>query len=334
MEKSNFDDMKDVVLNNISKSYGKVKAVKNVSISIEKGELFGLIGPDGAGKTTIFRILTTLLLPDSGEALVNGLDVQRDFKKIRSIVGYMPGRFSLYQDLSVEENLTFFATLFNTTVEENYDLIKDIYVQLEPFKTRKAGNLSGGMKQKLALCCALIHRPKVLFLDEPTTGVDVVSRKEFWEMLKRLKEQGITILVSTPYMDEAMMCERIALIQNGEIMSVETPEKIIDSYSDKLFAIRSENMSKLLNDLREIDDIKSCNSFGEVHHITFHISGSEESDINGKSAEYRQIERLLELLQLLKHEKIEIKEIKPTIEDCFIDLMGNRKKISIIDESK
>ena len=317
--------MADVILKNISKSYGSVKAVKDVSFSVDKGEIFGLIGPDGAGKTTIFRILTTLLLPDSGDAYVNGLDVQKEYKRIRSFVGYMPGRFSLYQDLSVEENLSFFATLFNTTIEENYSLIEDIYVQLEPFKNRKAGNLSGGMKQKLALCCALIHRPKVLFLDEPTTGVDVVSRKEFWEMLKRLKKQGITILVSTPYMDEAIMCDRIGLIQNGEIMSIETPQKIIDNFSDKLYAIRSENMSKLLKDLRTIDNIKSCNSFGEFHHITFHELNQSENS-KEKSVEFLQVVQLLDSLERLEHTKVEIKEIKPTIEDCFIDLMGNREQ--------
>lgn len=324
MVKLNSNKMSDVVLQNISKSYGTVEAVKDVSFSVNKGEIFGLIGPDGAGKTTIFRLLTTLLLPDKGEAYVNGLDVQKEFKQIRSFVGYMPGRFSLYQDLSVEENLNFFATLFNTTVEENYDLIKDIYVQLEPFKTRKAGNLSGGMKQKLALCCALIHRPKVLFLDEPTTGVDVVSRKEFWDMLKRLKKQGITILVSTPYMDEAVMCDRIALIQDGEIMSIETPQKIIDDYAVKLYAIRSENMSKLLKDLRTIDVVKSCNSFGEFHHITLHKPDYSQDKNNGKSVEYVQVEQLIKSLDQMNHMNVEINEIEPTIEDCFIDLMGHK----------
>src|SRR5689334_297722 len=218
-----------VEVNNIVKFYGKEKtvAVDKVSFSVSKGELFGLIGPDGAGKTSIFRILTTLLLPDGGNATVNGFDVVRDYKEIRNCVGYMPGKFSLYQDLTVEENLNFFATVFNTTVEENYHLIKDIYVQIEPFKKRRAGKLSGGMKQKLALCCALIHKPTVLFLDEPTTGVDAVSRKEFWEMLTRLKDEGITILVATPYMDEALLCDRIALIQGGKILSVNTPEKTI-----------------------------------------------------------------------------------------------------------
>jgi ABC-2 type transport system ATP-binding protein len=240
--------MNDVMLKNIKKTYnkGEVVAVNDVSFEVEKGELFGLIGPDGAGKTSIFRMLTTLLLPDGGSASVNGYDVVKDYKEIRKRVGYMPGKFSLYQDLTIEENLNFFATIFNTTVEANYDLIKEIYVQIEPFKKRRAGKLSGGMKQKLALCCALTHRPTVLFLDEPTTGVDTVSRKEFWEMLKRLKEQGITILVSTPYMDEATLCERIALIQNGKILSIDTPENITKQYPSKLYAIKASKMSALL----------------------------------------------------------------------------------------
>lgn len=250
--------MADVVLNNIVKTYnkGEVKAVNDVSFEVNKGELFGLIGADGAGKTSIFRILTTLLLPDSGTASVNGFDVVKDYKAIRKNVGYMPGKFSLYQDLSVEENLKFFATVFNTTVAENYDLVKDIYVQLEPFKNRRAGKLSGGMKQKLALSCALIHRPTVLFLDEPTTGVDVVSRKEFWEMLKGLKQQGITILVSTPYMDEATLCERIALIQNGSIMTIETPDAIIRQFPERLFAVKATEMGRLQNTAKQHADKK------------------------------------------------------------------------------
>src|SRR5580765_7882546 len=233
--------MAAVTLKNISKTYdkGKVKAVNDISFEVEQGELFGLIGPDGAGKTSIFRILTTVLLADKGEATVGGLDVVKRYRAIRNKVGYMPGRFSLYQDLTVVENLEFFATIFKTTIRENYDLIKDIYEQIEPFKNRPAGKLSGGMKQKLALCCALIHKPEVLFLDEPTTGVDVVSRKEFWEMLKRLKKQGISMLVSTPYMDEASLCDRIALIQNGSIMSLDTPQKIIDGFPTQLYAAKS-----------------------------------------------------------------------------------------------
>jgi ABC-2 type transport system ATP-binding protein len=300
-----------VELTDISKTYndGGTLAVDRVTFSVEKGELFGLIGPDGAGKTSIFRILTTLLLPDGGSATVNGLDVVKDYKAIRSQVGYMPGKFSLYQDLSVEENLNFFATIFGTTVAENYDLIKEIYVQIEPFKTRRAGKLSGGMKQKLALCCALIHRPTVLFLDEPTTGVDTVSRKEFWEMLKRLKQQGITILVSTPYMDEATLCERIALIQKGRIMSIDAPANIIARYPEKLYAIKAENMSQLLRDLRQYEAIKSCNAFGEYHHIAF----KDDSDAVRK--------KLLRYLESEGHQHLEIQPTTPTIEDCFIDLM-------------
>lgn len=302
----------DVVLNNISKTYngGKTLAVDRVSFSVNKGELFGLIGPDGAGKTSIFRILTTLLLPDEGSATVNGLDVVKDFKTIRSNVGYMPGKFSLYQDLTVEENLEFFATVFNTSIAENYHLIKDIYVQIEPFKDRRAGKLSGGMKQKLALCCALIHKPTVLFLDEPTTGVDTVSRKEFWEMLKRLKAQGITILVSTPYMDEATLCERIALIQEGKILSIDTPENIMQQYPKPLYAIKADNMSKLLRDLRHSLLIASCNSFGEYHHITFREDAEE------------QLVLLSQQLIASHNTGLEIKPTTPTIEDCFINLMN------------
>ena len=256
-------------------------------------------------------MLTTLLLPDSGAASVNGFDVVKDYKSIRKQVGYMPGKFSLYQDLSVEENLNFFATVFNTTVKENYDLIKEIYEQIEPFKDRRAGKLSGGMKQKLALCCALIHRPTVLFLDEPTTGVDTVSRKEFWEMLQRLKAQGITILVSTPYMDEATLCERIALMQTGRIMSIETPANITKQYSGPLYAIKADHMSRLLNDLRANKNTGSCYAFGEYHHITF----KEDNEDAGTA--------LLDDLKAKQYSTVELKPITPTIEDCFIKLMGN-----------
>ena len=246
--------MEAVVVRNLTKVYGKekVQAVDDVSFSVSKGELFGLIGPDGAGKTSIFRMLTTLLLPDAGSATVDGFDIVKDYKKIRNTVGYMPGKFSLYQDLTIEENLNFFATVFGTSIEENYHLIKDIYVQIERFKDRRAGKLSGGMKQKLALCCALIHKPSVLFLDEPTTGVDPVSRKEFWEMLKRLKAERITIVVSTPYMDEATLCDRIALIQNGKILSIDTPDKIVESYPDELYAIKADNMYRLAEKVIEL----------------------------------------------------------------------------------
>lgn len=300
--------MSGIVLENIVKTYdkGSVLAVDHVSFKVEEGELFGLIGPDGAGKTSIFRILTTLLLPDSGDGWVHGLNIVKDYKEIRKEVGYMPGKFSLYQDLSVEENLHFFATVFNTTIEQNYDLIKDIFVQIEPFKTRKAGKLSGGMKQKLALCCALIHRPTVLFLDEPTTGVDAVSRKEFWEMLQRLKRQGITILVSTPYMDEANLCDRIALIQSGKILKIDTPPSIISGYQSKLYAAKSENMSLLLRELREMAAVNTCFSFGDSLHVTL------KNDLS----DLKEVKTLLS-----SHIDLEIKKIDPTIEDCFIQLM-------------
>ena len=265
----------EIHINHITKRYGDVEALRDLSLEIGSGELFGLIGPDGAGKTTLFRILTTLLLADSGTASVCGLDVVKDLKEIRRRVGYMPGRFSLYQDLTVEENLNFFATVFNTTIEENYDLVRDIYSQIEPFKHRRAGKLSGGMKQKLALSCALIHRPDVLFLDEPTTGVDPVSRSEFWDMLDRLKRQGITILVSTPYMDEASRCDRIALVRSGECLSIDTPVGIRTSFDRRLYAVRCASMYKLLGDLREFPDTNSCFAFGDAHHLTLRRDGED-----------------------------------------------------------
>jgi ABC-type multidrug transport system ATPase subunit len=291
----------------INKSYGRIIALKNIVFEVEKGEIFGIIGPDGAGKTSLFRILTTLIFPDSGTASVDGLDVVKDFKTIRNIVGYMPGRFSLYQDLTVEENLNVFASVFNTTIAENYHLIEDIYKQIAPFKTRRAGKLSGGMKQKLALCCALIHKPKVLFLDEPTTGVDPVSRKEFWEMLKRLKEQGITILVSTPYMDEAALCDRIALIQNGQFLKIDTPENIVNQFSQKLWYVRGEQMSKILSDLRQYQFIRTCFAFGDTHHVTFMNNTAD-------------IEHLLRYLKEKGHNSVKIEQGKASIEDCFMEL--------------
>lgn len=287
----------------------KVLALKDVSFSVDKGELFGLIGADGAGKTSLFRILTTVLLADKGTATVDGLDVVKDYKTIRSRVGYMPGKFSLYQDLTVEENLNFFATIFKTTVKENYNLIKDIYVQIEPFKKRRAGALSGGMKQKLALCCALIHKPSVLFLDEPTTGVDPVSRRDFWDMIKRLKQQGITIIVSTAYMDEANLCERIALIQTGNILTVSTPEKIISSFNKPLLAVRSENMYQLLIELKTNNKIKEVYPFGEYYHVI--------PDNNYTP------EQLHQYLQQCNLQQTDVKPIQPNIEDSFIALMKN-----------
>lgn len=287
--------MKAIQLNNISLKYKEVTALQDVSFEVERGELFGLIGPDGSGKTSLFRILTTLLLADSGQAAVDGLDVVKNYKEIREKVGYMPGRFSLYQDLTVEENLNFFAAVFNTTIKENYYLIEDIYRQLEPFKTRRAGKLSGGMKQKLALSCALIHKPSVLFLDEPTTGVDPVSRKDFWGMLKKLKQQGITILVSTPYMDEAALCDRIALINKGKILQINTPENITANYPRPLYAAESNDNYSLLKELRQNPKVRSAYIFGEAIHVTL----NEQLTMNNE----------------------QFMEITPTIEDCFIELL-------------
>lgn len=307
--------MKVITADKIKRKYPGVEALKGLSFEVSRGEIFGIIGPDGAGKTTLFRILTTLLLADSGMASVDGHDVVKEYKQIRKKVGYMPGRFSLYQDLSVEENLKIFATLFDTTVEENYHLIKDIYVQLEPFKKRRAGALSGGMKQKLALCCALIHQPVVLFLDEPTTGVDPVSRKELWDVLIRLKKHGVTIMVSTPYMDEANMCDRIALIQDGEFMRVDTPEQIINSFNQTLWAVRADEMSRLLKDLRKNENVNSCYAFGDSHHITISPCLSEnKQDFDQQS--------LWDYLNKLKHTHIEINPIPASIEDCFMELIA------------
>ena len=309
-----------VSCSSVSKSYKKntifekvnVVALNDISFDVNHGEIFGIIGPDGAGKTTLFRILTTLILADSGTVKIEGNDVVKQFKAIRNEVGYMPGRFSLYQDLTVEENLDVFAKVFKTSIEENYHLIEDIYKQIEPFKKRRAGKLSGGMKQKLALCCALIHKPKVLFLDEPTTGVDPVSRKEFWEMLKRLKEQNITILVSTPYMDEASMCDRIALIQNGRFLKIDTPQHIVDQFPFDLWSIRSDNMSKLLTDLRALPIVRSCFAFGDSHHVTL-----KNDDWN--------TDELKNYLIKIGHSSIEIEKSTASIEDCFMDLSLDAK---------
>lgn len=297
----------------IEKSYGDQKALKGISLEVKEGELFGLIGPDGAGKTSLMRILVTLLLPDKGEAFMDGLNVVADFRKIRKMVGYMPGKFSLYQDLTVEENLQFFATVFGGTIEQNYHLIKDIYVQIEPFKNRLAGKLSGGMKQKLALSCSLIHAPKVLILDEPTTGVDAVSRKEFWEMLNKLRHQGITIMVSTPYMDEANLCDRVALFQNGTVLSVDTPKNIISGFSKNLFGVKLETTSQrfeCVGLLKKMAGVESVFSFGESIHVT---SDSKNVDV----------ESLKSYLNIKGHQGIVVEKISASIEDVFMELMQN-----------
>lgn len=284
-----------------------VTALQDISFDVNRGEIFGLIGPDGAGKTTLFRILTTLMIANSGNAWVDGFEVVSQYKEIRKRVGYMPGRFSLYQDLTVEENLSFFATLFDTTLEKNYDLIKAIYQQIEPFKKRRAGALSGGMKQKLALSCALIHRPSVLFLDEPTTGVDAVSRKEFWELLRQLQAHGITIIVSTPYMDEASLCDRVALMQEGKIMKINSPAGITESFTKPLWSVRSANMYALMVNLRSLDVIDTCYPFGQYHHVVF------KDEIT--------LDKAKQLMSTVASEELEVQQISATIEDCFMELM-------------
>jgi len=296
-----------IEIKNLTKSYGKVEALSPISLDISKGEIFGFIGPDGAGKTTLFRILTSLMLPDEGSAKVVGLDVVKDYKILRTKLGYMPGQFSLYQDLTVKENLNFFAGIFKTTVNKNYHLIKDIYQQIEPFKNRRAGKLSGGMKQKLALSCALIHKPEVLFLDEPTTGVDVVSRTEFWEMLKKLKQEGITIVVSTPYMDEAALCDRVALMQKGKIMTIDEPENIVAAFHKIIYSVKSNDRYQLSQDITAYEGTYSAYWFGDnIHWIPQKGFSSE---------------MLNEYFLSLNYSNVKIEKTTPNIEDCFMDLM-------------
>jgi ABC-2 type transport system ATP-binding protein len=301
-------DPVSISVKELRKKFGDITALDAVSFEVRKGELFGFIGPDGAGKTTLFRILVSLLLPDAGSATVQGYDVVKDFKRIRKIVGYMPGRFSLYMDLTVEENLRFYATIFGTTIEENYPLIKEIYSQIEPFKARKAGKLSGGMKQKLALSCAMIHKPEILFLDEPTTGVDAVSRKEFWEILRRLKESGVSILVSTPYMDEASLCDRVALLQNGKIMKISTPAEVVSDYPFRLYSVRSDDLYRLLHDLQNYPGAHSVYAFGQYAHFSPGKENLTSTD-------------LISFLGQKGHKDIQIEMIAPNIEDCFMELM-------------
>ena len=257
------------------KRFGATTALDGLSFEVGSGELFGFVGPDGAGKTTLFRILTTLLLPGDGEATVLGCDVRRDLWAIRARVGYMPGRFSLYPDLSVAENLEFFASVFGTTVKDGYEMIAPIYAQIQPFRDRRAAALSGGMKQKLALCCALVHRPDLLLLDEPTTGVDAVSRREFWDLLAQLKAGGLTIVASTPYMDEADRCDRVALIQRGRILRVDTPRAISASYPLPLIAVRGSDRHQLLIALRAAPHANAVYPFGQELHYTDDRAGAD-----------------------------------------------------------
>jgi ABC-type multidrug transport system ATPase subunit len=296
----------------LCKQYGDTRALRASSFELGKGELFGFIGPDGAGKTTLFRILTTLLLPDGGQATVLGLDIVRDYRLLRRRIGYMPGRFSLYQDLSVEENLHFFARVFGADVEENMPLIEDIYTQIAPFRKRRAGKLSGGMKQKLALSCALIHRPDILFLDEPTTGVDAVSRREFWDMLAKLKEGGLSIVVSTPYMDEAARCDRVALMQAGEILAIDSPEGIIRQFPHTLYRIKGPDMFLLYQALQESRGSFSAYRAGEYIHLALN---SKDTSLN-------------DILAALRKSGIDFEqpfEIRPGIEDAFLEKMKEKE---------
>lgn len=306
--------MKSIVnITSVSKSFRTVKALTDISLEVQEGQLFGLIGPDGAGKTTLFRIMNTLMIPDSGSATVLDMNVVDDYRQIRPQLGYMPGRFSLYQDLTVEENIRFFASVFGTTLEENYDLVKPIYSQLEPFKNRLAGDLSGGMKQKLALSCALIHKPRLLLLDEPTTGVDAVSRQEFWEMLESLKKGGITMIVSTPYMDEARLCDQVALMQEGKILQIDTPANIVKSFEKLLFGIKSSRKYKLLRVLHNYEWTHSAHPFGEYIHYT-----DKRNDPDPAS--------LLEYLSKQGLTDAEIKPVRPNIEDSFMELMNRESE--------
>ena len=297
--------MSEVSVRNVSMSYGRVRALDGVSLEVEGGTVFGIIGPDGAGKTTLFRIMTTLLLPDAGEVRVCGCDVRKDFMEIRRMIGYMPGHFSLYQDLTVEENLSLFAAVFNTTIQENYHLVAEIYSQLEPFRKRRAGRLSGGMKQKLALCCAMIHKPRVLFLDEPTTGVDPVSRKEFWQMLARLKAQGITIVMSTPYMDEASKCDVISLMKDGRFFRTDTPEAIVKGFGKRMYELDVQgSIVRALDDVASVQGVQSCSPFGDRIHIVSPSLGREE--LSGR-------------LSAIGYDTSSLREAEPTVEDCFIE---------------
>lgn len=292
----------------LSKSFEGMKALRDINFLIANNIIHGFIGPDGAGKTTLFRILASLMEPDSGEARVLGRNVVDDYAVLRPLLGYMPGRFGLYEDLTVEENLTFFASVFGTTVEEGYKLIEPVYSQIEPFRDRLAGDLSGGMKQKLALSCALVHRPQLLILDEPTTGVDAVSRKEFWEMLAEIKKTGITVIVSTPYMDEARRCDRVSLMQEGRILRTDTPAALLSSFEKPLLAVRGDRKYEMLGFLRSLPGMESVHPFGDSIHV---IPEKGEWDGEGLSAELRR----------KGFSGAGAEGAEPTVEDLFMDLM-------------
>jgi len=303
-----------VVVTALRKHFGATEALRDISFAVRSGELFGLIGPDGAGKTTLFRLLATLLVPDSGSAQVLGHDVVRDLWALRPRVGYMPGRFSLYPDLSVEENLRFFASVFGTSLEREHEQIAPIFVQLEPFKHRRAGALSGGMKQKLALCCALVHRPDILFLDEPTTGVDAVSRREFWELLARFQAAGLTIVVSTPYMDEATRCDRVALIHKGRILAIDTPAAITGAFGRTLVAVRVDARYRALLALRAFPHHNTVYPFGDVLHYTDRRPGLAGSALAAELCGYLDANGITGATA---------QEIPASIEDCFMAHLGD-----------
>lgn len=298
-------------LQEISKSYGNLVALEKISFEVKENKIFGIIGADGAGKTTLFRILSTLLLPSSGQCFIDGLDIIKEYSKIRQFLGYMPGNFSLYLDLSVQENLEFFASLFGINFQENFSLIKPIYQTLAPFKNRKAKDLSGGMKQKLALCCALIHKPKILFLDEPTTGVDALSRKEFWDILHTLKLQ-MSIIASTPYMDEANRCDRIALLYQGRILALDTPQNICLKFPRPLYEFKGLPTSTI-SLLRQCQEVQSCFLFGDSYHITF------KDNVEIKSFLHHFSQSLS--LQDSSQTSLEYRIITPSIEDCFMEFL-------------
>ena len=297
-----------LIIDHIDKSFDDVQALKQVDFEVKDGELFGLIGPDGAGKSSLFRIMVSLLVPDAGRCSIHGYDVVSQYQDVRSMIGYMPGRFSLYMDLSVEENLAFYARVFGTSVRENYDLIKDVYEHIKPFKKRLAGKLSGGMKQKLALSCALIHRPRVLILDEPTTGVDAVSRREFWEMLKKIQMEGITVVVSTPYMDEAEMCDRVVLMQKGRVLDIVDPSKPTDESEKLLYALSSnKGVYTYLNRVRNLEGCQSAWLFGDELHVTLKSEGDDQT--------------VRSAIMSWEDQTIHWESISPSIEDRFMGLM-------------
>ena len=306
-----------LIIDHIDHSFDTVQALHQVDFEVQDGELFGLIGPDGAGKSTLFRIMASLLVPDAGRCLMHGHDVVKDYREVRKIIGYMPGRFSLYMDLSVEENLAFYARVFGTTVEENYELIRDVYEQIAPFKKRLAGKLSGGMKQKLALSCALIHRPEILILDEPTTGVDAVSRVEFWDMLKKIQKEGITMVVSTPYMDEAEMCDRVGLIQKGRLLEISDPSLTYKGDGTALYSLKSQKgVYEYLEKIRSLEACKHAWLFGDQLHVTL------QSD--------KDAEQVKSILEGWGDSSLELLKIIPSIEDQFMGLIEqeNREQLS------